>query len=423
MTSTSLCDRRKQSSRKQIVNLKQPVPLPSLTARLLSKPKRLIAAALSLAAVIYFMQASFLITTKLDNGSFFIDNYPIDVENPYHPRLQLLRQREQLDKVLAPGATELDKVRLLLGWTHRQLRPSSKFYYPPWDAVEILDLARKYGNGGFCAQYAIVMLQACLSVGLHARYIDLPGHFMLAVWLDDLEKWAAMDPYNDRYYEKDGVPLDGYKLYEAYHNDDVKNILEVTSAGVKTHIKREDLSVFDKYAIVLRNNQLSDPILVDVRGRREKLTINPDHTAYPLFGRDNITILDSFLSFKALPGQDIGERRWTSDPDDFWNDKNQTMIQFSQSKKNDRAVKVLLAPVNAHFKGFLINANGKGWQESADKLIWEIKPGFNTLQARALTQFGWKGHISTVKLYYKRPWLFRHEKRQGDGSGRYVKSV
>jgi len=404
--------------------MKKPNPPPSAASELLSKPKRLIAYVIALAAVIYFMQAGFIVTTYVDNGSFFIGNYPVDEENFYQPRLQLLRQREHLDKVIAPGRTQLDKVRLLLGWTHRQLHTTSKFYYPPWDAVEILDLARNRGNGSFCAQYAIVMLQACLSLGLHARYIDLPGHFILGVWFDDLEKWVAMDPYNNCYYEKDGVPMAGYLLYEAYHNNGVKNILRVTSDGVKTHISREDLSVFDKYAVVLRNTQLSDPILVDVNGRQEKLTVNPDYTSYPLFGRDNITIRDAFLSFKALPGQDIGQRRWTSDSDDFRDDENQTIILYSQSKKDDRAIKVLLAPVNTQaFKTFLVKANNGGWQESHNKLIWTIKPGFNTFQARVLTQFGWTGTTSVIKLYYKRPWLFRREKRQEEAHGSFVNSI
>jgi len=405
--------------------MKKPiVPLPTFASKLLSGYKRLLAAVLALAAAVYVAQAGCIVTTHLNNGNFFIGSYPVDEEDPYHPRLQLLRRREQLDKVIAPGETELDKVVLLLDWTHRQLRTNGKFYYPPWDAVEILDLARKYGNGGFCAQYAIVMLQACLSVGLHARYIDLPGHFILAVWLDDLEKWAVMDPYNGCYYEKNGVPLDGFSLYEAYHNNDVKNILKVTPAGVKTQIALEDLSVYQKVSIMLRNNHLTDPISVEVNGRSEKLVLNPDHTSYPQFGKVNITIRDSFLSYKALPGQDIAHRRWISDTDDFRDDQNQTVIQYSQSKKDARAIKVMLMPVNAQaLSTFLINANDNGWQEAPDKLIWGITPGFNTLQVRALTQFGWKGPISSITLFYKAPWLFGHEKRQKESRDRFVKSV
>ena len=97
---------------------------------------------------------------------------------------------------------------------------------------------------------------------------------------------------------------------------------------------------------------------------------------------------------------------------------------WSRSKKDDRAIKVLLVPVNTQaFKAFQVNVNNAGWQESPDKLIWTIKPGFNTLDARVLTRFGWPGTVSTIKLYYTRPWLFGREKRQEEVHGRYVKSI
>ena len=100
------------------------------------------------------------------------------------------------------------------------------------------------------------------------------------------------------------------------------------------------------------------------------------------------------------------------------------MVYYSRSKKDSRAIKVMMIPINTpYFKSFMINANNNGWQEAPDKLIWAIEPGFNTLQTRTVDQFGWLGVISTVKLYYKPPWLFRREKRQEEGHGRFVKSV
>ena len=399
-------------------------PPPTFASKVISNRKRLLPAGVLLAAAIYFAQADFTYTTYIDNGNFFIGNYVVVEENLHHPRLQLLRQREQLDKVIAPGQTQLDKVLLLLDWTHRQLHAASKFYYPPWDAVEILDLARKYGNGSSSAQYAIVMLQACQAVGLHTRYVDFPGYSAMGVWLDDLEKWVYFDPYNSCYYEKDGLPMGGAKLYEAYHNKDIAGILKVTPAGVKTQISLEDLSEFDKYSVVLRNNQLSEPETVEVNGKPKKLALASDYTGYPLFGRDKITLLDKFLSYKDLPGQDSCDSYCTSDTDDFRNDQDQTMIYYTRSKKDSRAIKVMMLHLNTpDFKTFLINANDNGWQEAPDKLIWSIEPGLNTLQARTVDQFGWKGTISIIRLYYKPPWLFRSEKRQEEGHGRFVKSV
>ena len=126
-----------------------------------------------------------------------------------------------------------EKIVLLRKWAHSQWKAGPSFYYPPWDAVEILDLARQHHNYGFCAQYGIVFLQACQSLGLHARYVDLPGHFVVGVWSDDYNKWVIMDPYNDIHFEQDGIPMKGRDICTAYWKN-VKNIYKVDSSYKKT---------------------------------------------------------------------------------------------------------------------------------------------------------------------------------------------
>ena len=169
-------------------------------------------------AVCAFYQP-WVIVTDEKNGEFFTSSYWLTEDPPSHPRLQELRRREKLDNVVAAGRTQFEKIVLLRGWVSRQWKSSNQFYYPPWDALEILDLARRHDNRGFCAQYGVVFLQACQSLGLHARYVDLPGHFVVGVWSDEHNRWVIMDPDNDVHYEKNGRPLRGRDLLDAYWDE------------------------------------------------------------------------------------------------------------------------------------------------------------------------------------------------------------
>src|SRR2546425_4815526 len=128
---------------------------------------------LALGLMGWVAQSEIVLVTSEHNGEFGVSSYTLREDDFNHPRLRLLRSREKLDEVVSTAETQFETIVLLRAWTRRQWDPGRRFYYPPWDAVEILDLARKYGNGGFCAQYAIVFLQACQSLAIHARYVDL----------------------------------------------------------------------------------------------------------------------------------------------------------------------------------------------------------------------------------------------------------
>lgn len=164
------------------------------------RPRRIVVWAVTAVAAVligWLAQTEILLVTSEDNGEFPASSYALREDDFHHPRLRLLREREKLDDVVSTAKTQFEKIVLLRGWAHRQWNMGASFYYPPWDAVEILDLARNHGNQGFCAQYAIVFLQACQSMGIHARYVDLPGHFVVAVWSDDFNRWVVMDPTHD----------------------------------------------------------------------------------------------------------------------------------------------------------------------------------------------------------------------------------
>jgi hypothetical protein len=352
-------------------------------------------------------QSEILLVTSEHDGEFAVSSYTLREDDFRHPRLQLLRRREHLDEVVSTATTQFETIVLLRAWVHRQWESGGSFYYPPWDAVEILDLARKYGNRGFCAQYAIVFLQACQSLGIHARYVDLPGHFVVAVWSDDYDRWVLMDPSNDVNYERDGIPMRGRDLYSAYWRNDVRGIVRVDSQGNRKAVTPNDLSLYRLYSISLLANQLSNPVEVKSNGIWKTLVHASDHRTYPKVGRDQLAITSEFLAWRGKDAEEsFPQRPETRDQDEFRYALNQTVIFLANERLTNRILKVALLSNNSPtFERFLIRSDeSTDWVPTSSATIkWVLHPGMNELSARIETRYGWRGAVSYMRVFYKPP--------------------
>lgn len=364
-----------------------------------------------IAAVFFIARYHFIRIVKIHNGNFLVTRYPLKEENWDHPRLKLLRMRENLDAVIAPGKSEFDKIVLLRKWAHEQWGGGdNRFYYPPWDAVEILDLYRQHGNRAFCAQYAIVFLQACLAMGLPGRYVDLPGHFVTGIWSNEYQKWMIMDPTGDIHFEKEGIPMNGRELIESYWKKQIKGIVKVGSDGKRTPISMSDLKIYRMYSIVLRTNQLSQPETVFMNGVETKLVVQKDYTRYPFVGKEHFGFGEEFIAWRE---QDETEyfpgKPYTSDPEDFNDEVNQTIIEVASDDSEKGMIKLELRAENAStFETFQVRLNDVGeWKPSQKLVMWSLDPGMNKLSARILTRFGWKGEESSIRVFYKPRWFKR----------------
>jgi len=364
------------------------------------------AAALALAALLLWVaQSEIVLVTAEDNGEFATSSYVLAEDDFQHPRLRLLRARERLDELIGGTPRQFEAAVRLRAWTHRQWAPGTEFHYPPWDAVEILDLARRHDNRGFCAQYAVVFLQACQAMGIHARYVDLPGHFVVAIWSDDFDRWVLMDPMQDLHYEREGAPLRGRDLYRAFQLHDPAGIQQVDSAGHRRDVTLDDLSHFRLYSIDTAANQLSEPVQVRINGAWTTLRHADDYLAYPRVGHDQLVIESEFLAWRtADAAESFPERPESVDADDFRYAMNQTIILLANARLSRQILKVALLRQNSPtFARFQVRSEASpDWVPSpGDTVKWVLHPGKNEIQARIETRDGWKGPSSTLRLYYK----------------------
>ena len=91
----------------------------------------------------------------------------------------------------------------------------------PGTARSFSDRIRRGKTGGFCAQYAFVFGEACLSAGYIPRYLDLAspenpgGHFTTEVYVPSLKKWVVFEAEWGFYYvDAHGNPLSALDLHD-----------------------------------------------------------------------------------------------------------------------------------------------------------------------------------------------------------------
>jgi len=345
---------------------------------------------------------SHAVVVQLKNGELLAAQYRLAEDDFRHPRLRLLRTREHLDEVVAPGRNQLEKIVLLRHWAHRQWESGKRFYYPAWDAVEILDLARNHANRGFCTQYAIVFLQACQSLGLHARYVNLPGHFVVEVWSDEHNRWIIMDPMSDIHYERRGLPMTGRELFDSCRGKRWSGVTVAGADGSRRAALADDLAHYRSYAIDMDANQLSNPAKYRHNGEVRMLSRQEDYRRYPVMGRDTLVFWNRYLVWRSpRDGGPPLSSAYSSDPDDFRYPENQTVIVRQPSGGREEQIVIALTAGNSStFRDFETRQDGGAWRTSPARFEWVLRPGLNRLACRIRSSFGWKGPESRMTVLY-----------------------
>lgn len=320
------------------------------------------------------------------NGKITKSNYNFVYEDYKQPQLRILREQEKLDQVVKKAKTEFEKFILLRNWVKSQWVHSIPQPYPPWNALIILDWIRKGKTGGFCAQYAVVYVQACLSLGLQARYIDTnckrgTGHFLTEVWSNDYNKWVVMDPDFNIHYERNSIPLSALDLHHSWVKNNWQDIeiIQGYPPSKIHHIGDHKYNLIDYYydiSIDLRNNHLSQPNNFWDR-KHGYLSWRDEYTQ----GRP--TIYTKFSNRKQ----------------DFYWPLNQTVIKLIKTSEPD-LLKIDLETFTPNFKTFLTRINHSQWSKTNLPLFWKLRKGSNILEAKSKNKFGISGPTSYIIIDY-----------------------
>lgn len=172
--------------------------------------------------------------------------------------LARFRQAENLDAVVGSAASDEERARKLLHWTRAQFEPGRPDPYPPPDAMTTLAEIRAARTGGFCAQYAFVLVQALQSFGKPARVVTIEDHEVVETWLTDQARWTMLDPLFDlQVIDQGGRSLSAIEIRNARQ---AGATLAVTAGDRLGESLRSYVARYDQIALWIRNAFVSEPV-------------------------------------------------------------------------------------------------------------------------------------------------------------------
>lgn len=292
----------------------------------------------------------------IDANSYFI------FEDFRNPEITSLIKREGLTELFNKSDKEFQGILRVKNWVKEQLgTPGDPDPYPPWNAETILSWARSGKSHPFCGQFAIVFAQALTGLGIPVRYVDIQAkdgnsHFVTEVWSRDFNKWIVIDPYFDRYYETQDMPLNALEISRAGRAAVLPDVKIVSGTATKK-AERDDLQSFYEFAIILRNNHWDHPVHI-----HETVTaVNKNLSSRLIWG-------DASLQYQGIQ----------SEPLFYWKpDICNIKVVDKDQKRGILTIEfnTLLTPTSE----YLVISNGQK-DIVQSKYTWKLNPGYNRLE-------------------------------------------
>jgi hypothetical protein len=315
-----------------------------------------------------------------------------------NPKLEELRQRYELDAVIAPGEDEFDRQVRLLDWVHHRFR---KFGRPSVEAKGALEILQAIDEGHtfFCSQYAHVFVSAAASLGwidrelALRRHRDPPGggsteHSTTEIWSNQYRKWIMLDPTAKMYIEKEGVPLNAFEIRQEWFYRQGRDLVFVIGKERKRY-RKNDLPIF-----LGRFPEFGD------------LTVPADELdKYGFIGYiPNTDLMDHGLDYAQMfmvKDQLCEGTRWhtrTAPPNpavDPYFPIGQVALEL---RTEPSPIRVTLRTLTPNFEAYQARWDGGVWRAAGESLPWTLHAGVNRLEIRTVNRFGVHGPISTIEI-------------------------
>ncbi len=359
-----------------------------------------------------------------------VPSVPFVYQQP-SPRLKLLRERYQLDKVIASGKTEMEQLMLLRYWVRNQWHTAwgshPAAWMPPWDALIILESKDQPDCLTMCTHYAAVFTQCCLALGWNARHCILDHHCVSEVWVDQHQKWVMMDAGNSSeradvglHFERNGIPMSALELHLAHRTGKT----EATKVCFTPAKLVEQIGAMCRPAPVAKAKVLPRPDVIALAelSKFPVCQLN-NYRRYAFPGRNNY--LHSLYPGELYQGWSeyfYDGYWWVGDsPDDprispeyshhldparpqdiDWS-LNWTRIHLCRTK-NAGELQVDLeirTPNLARLEKMTETkdmADKDGWQTTPAAFMWKLRPGKNILKARSVNHWDRAGAPAHVQV-------------------------
>ena len=320
-----------------------------------------------------------------------------------NPKLGELRQQEKLEEVVAEGKDEFDRQVILMDWVYKRIKkfgtPSAK----PQGALEIFK-AVDQGHTFYCAHYAKSLVSCAASLGWVNRSIALhvsnnppgggaPEHSTTEMWSNQYAKWVLFDPTYAMYVERDGVPLSGWEVRQAWFYGD-RGKLDFVIGRQRRKYKAKDMPIFRAshagYGdLSLKPRTIDKLAFMGIIPNTNLMDAEPDYAKMFILKDD-----------KVCKGVKWHNRDNPAAPaTEPYFPLNQADLKLTPVE-GKTALKVDLDTMTPNLAGYRYRIDGKKWT-SGKPTEWSLHKGTNTLEVVTVNKFAVEGVPSKVVLEMK----------------------
>jgi len=327
------------------------------------------------------------------------------------PEFAELRERENLDEVVAGSRTQFDaQVKLLDNVTKRWKHSNAFPEYPLWDAMSILNRIETAGAGGYCLMFNTLLAGMCQAYGWQARLTHVTFHEICEVWNDEYGKWIFLDADGLNNYNYDPVtaePLNMIELHDLYldfyfpdrpidwMNDWMSWMDKPEDRDFP--VKRGSLTHHDPDFSYSSRDYLSG--FINAGFIRMVPRNNWYEKPYPKpLTHNSFTPWDGYINWYDERTPPSRHYSWHTDrPRDMWPDLNMVHVDAVSGFGNDRLF-LRFETYTPNFCHFEVDADDSGWKKTPERWTWLLQSGRNILRVRAVNKFGVGGKPSVIVL-------------------------
>ncbi len=330
-----------------------------------------------------------------------------------------LREKYELDAVVAGGRTEFEQMLMLKEWVRNRWDHGWSREPEARNALEILEAA-ELGSDFNCGYYSITMMQSLLALGFVARRAGIAkaqtdwmaldegniGHSVPEVYSHDFHKWILLDADMNVHYELDGAPLSVLDIHRAWVGGRWSEVKMVTGAKPFRRTEKTSsglLSVYDTIdehdasGWVFKSNNVGDYYA--------NASVYPGNTHHSRSGSiPMLHWIDERTPPRLISANNPNKEAWTGNQHDMYPTIDQVQINLRADPeawdRREAVLKVNLEDSMPNLDKLLVRIDHEPWNERARDFTWRLKPGKNEIMAKGVNTFGRDGHISRILLRF-----------------------
>ncbi len=317
------------------------------------------------------------------------------------PETKELRDTWRLKEVIAGKKSELEQQLALAAWVHDRWEHAGATEPSRPEARTILAEAAQ-GKRFRCVEYSITLAETLQAVGFPARVVGLSrdgvshgvgkGHVITEVWNNELGRWIVIDGQNNGTWRRNEAILNAAEvraLLIAGKRAELRFGLGPSSwrtwkgAFDEPGLRADWIRYFHHLTYGFENTRASGAY----KGRTRVALVHPGERYEPVF--------QGAANGVALQTAEVGK---------LYPELNRVHFDVTAEGEIGAVSRVLtlkLSHSSPWFARYRLVVDGKVLEQREDVFRWELKPGENRLELRAIDQMGRAGPPSRLTMKFK----------------------